>query len=92
MLFIMVDVIYHFIFIFSVCDDDEFQRNDRHCWIGDRISDYDQIVMTPGQDTQRYNPEVPYEPTSKPTKLHELLDKLLKIRKNLDTAVSLICG
>ncbi|XP_058987715.1 division abnormally delayed protein [Musca domestica] len=71
----------------NVCDDDEFQRNDRHCWIGDRISDYDQIVMTPGQDTQRYNPEVPYEPTSKPTKLHELLDKLLKIRKNLDTAM-----
>ncbi|KAM7357577.1 division abnormally delayed protein [Cochliomyia hominivorax] len=72
----------------NVCEDEDIQRNDRHCWIGDRIGDYTQLVMTPGIDTQRYNPEVPLlETNTPPTKLNELVDKLLKIRKNIATAV-----
>ena len=78
-----------FCFDYSVCEDEDIQRNDRHCWIGDRIGDYTQLVMTAGIDTQRYNPEVPLEPNAQPTKLNELVDKLLKIRKNIVTAVSL---
>ncbi|TMW40673.1 hypothetical protein DOY81_014246, partial [Sarcophaga bullata] len=66
---------------------EDIQRNDRHCWIGDRIGDYTQLVMTAGIDTQRYNPEVPLEPNAQPTKLNELVDKLLKIRKNIVTAI-----
>lgn len=45
--------------------------------------------MTTGIDTQRYNPEVPLlESNTPPAKLNELVDKLLKIRKNIATAVS----
>ncbi|XP_059218906.1 division abnormally delayed protein [Stomoxys calcitrans] len=71
----------------NVCDDEEMQRSDRHCWMGDRIGDYTQLVMTPGTDTQRYNPEVPFESTSQPTKLNEMVDKLLKVRKTIATAI-----
>ncbi|XP_065358934.1 division abnormally delayed protein [Calliphora vicina] len=71
----------------NVCEDEDIQRNDRHCWIGDRVGDYTQLVMTSGIDTQRYNPEVPLEPNAQPTKLNELVDKLLKIRKNIATAI-----
>ncbi|XP_075160876.1 division abnormally delayed protein [Haematobia irritans] len=71
----------------NVCDDDEIQRSDRHCWMGDRIGDYTHLVMTPTSDTQRYNPEVPFTSTPQPTKLNELEDKLLKIRKHIATAI-----
>uniref|UniRef100_A0A1A9UP57 Uncharacterized protein n=1 Tax=Glossina austeni TaxID=7395 RepID=A0A1A9UP57_GLOAU len=71
----------------NVCEDEDIQRNDHHCWTGDRIGDYTQLVMTTGIDTQRYNPEVPLEPDAQPNKLNELVDKLLKIRKNIATAI-----
>lgn len=44
-------------------------------------------MMTTGIDTQRYNPEVPLEISLQPTKFNELVDKLLKIRKNVANAV-----
>lgn len=71
----------------NVCQDDDVQQNDHNCWTGDRIGDYNKMIMTPGFDTQKYNPEVPYETNSQSTKLNELMDKLIKIRKNIGTAV-----
>ncbi|XP_004525364.1 division abnormally delayed protein [Ceratitis capitata] len=71
----------------NVCEDDDIQRNDHNCWTGDRIGEYNNLVMTPGVDTQRYNPEVPLTPNSQSTKLNELVDKLIKVRKNIGTAV-----
>ncbi|XP_037933748.1 division abnormally delayed protein [Teleopsis dalmanni] len=71
----------------NVCEDEDIQRNDHHCWTGERIGDYTQIVMATAMDTQRYNPEVPLEPNSQSTKLNDLVDKLIKIRKNIGSAV-----
>ncbi|XP_017488952.1 PREDICTED: LOW QUALITY PROTEIN: division abnormally delayed protein-like, partial [Rhagoletis zephyria] len=71
----------------NVCEDDDIQRNDHNCWTGDRVGDYTQLVMTQGVDTQRYNPEVPLVPSSQSTKLNELVDKLIKVRKNIGTAI-----
>lgn len=42
----------------------------------------------PGEDRQRYNPEVPWENQSQLTKLNELVDKLQKIRKTIGVTVS----
>lgn len=80
--------VFLFHYLHSVCDDEDIQKSNRHCWMGDRVGDYTQLEMTPRTDTQRYNPEVPFEPSSQPTKFNELVDKLLKIRKNIATAVS----
>lgn len=71
-----------------MCEDDDIQRNDHNCWTGDRVGDYTQLVMAQGVDTQRYNPEVPLEVNSQSTKLNELVDKLIKVRKNIGAAVS----
>lgn len=71
-----------------MCEDEDIQRNDHQCWTGERIGDYTQIMMTTGIDTQRYNPEVPLEMSLQPTKFNELVDKLLKIRKNVANAVN----
>ena len=77
---------------YSVCEDDDIQRNDHNCWTGDRVGDYTQLVMAQGVDTQRYNPEVPLEVNSQSTKLNELVDKLIKVRKNIGAAVSVLCS
>uniref|UniRef100_A0A0A1XKY6 Division abnormally delayed protein n=1 Tax=Zeugodacus cucurbitae TaxID=28588 RepID=A0A0A1XKY6_ZEUCU len=71
----------------NVCEDEDIQRNDHNCWTGDRVGDYTQLVMAQGVDTQRYNPEVPLEVNSQSTKLNELVDKLIKVRKNIGAAV-----
>ncbi|XP_069967779.1 division abnormally delayed protein isoform X2 [Bactrocera oleae] len=73
--------------VHNVCEDDDIQRNDHNCWTGDRVGDYTQLVMAQGVDTQRYNPEVPLEVNSQSTKLNELVDKLIKVRKNIGAAV-----
>lgn len=74
----------------SVCEDEEYKRDDRHCWTGDRIGEYTQTVMSTGVDAQHYNPEVPLEKHSfdKSTKLNELVDKLIKLRHTVTNAVS----
>ncbi|KAL7733340.1 hypothetical protein ACLKA6_004836 [Drosophila palustris] len=69
------------------CDEGYAQRDDHLCWTGDRIGDYTQLLMTAGTDTQRYNPEVPLENQSQQSKLNELVDKLIKIRKSIGAPV-----
>ncbi|XP_054732311.1 division abnormally delayed protein [Anastrepha obliqua] len=71
----------------NVCEDEDIQRSDHNCWTGDRVGDYTQLVMAQGSDTQRYNPEVPLVSNSHSTKLNELADKLIKVRKNIGTAI-----
>lgn len=72
----------------NVCEDEDIQRSDRHCWTGDRIGDYTQVAMTSGVDAQKYNPEVPLVQHSyaQSTKLNELVDKLIKIRSSIGSA------
>ncbi|XP_017955034.1 division abnormally delayed protein [Drosophila navojoa] len=69
--------------VYNFCDEDYTQSNDHLCWTGDRIGDYTQLLIMPGEDRQRYNPEVPWENQSQLTKLNELVDKLQKIRKTI---------
>ncbi|XP_030572744.1 division abnormally delayed protein [Drosophila novamexicana] len=69
--------------VYNFCDEDYTQRDDHLCWTGDRVGDYTQLLMTPGTDTQRYNPEVPWENQSQLSRLNELVDKLIKIRKSI---------
>lgn len=80
-----------FLLFSSVCEDEEYKRDDRHCWTGVRIGEYTQTVMSTGVDTQRYNPEVPLETHAytKPNKLNELVDKLIKLRHTVANAVSI---
>lgn len=91
---IFIRLCFNSVFIYcSVCEDEEFKRDDRHCWNGDRVSEYTQTVMSTGVDAQRYNPEVPLEaPTTytKPNKLNELVDKLIKLRHTVANAVSIL--
>ncbi|EDV96221.1 GH15331 [Drosophila grimshawi] len=75
--------------VYNYCDEDYTQRNDHLCWTGDRVGEYTQLLITPGTDTQRYNPEVPLEDQSQITKLNELVDKLIKIRKSIGVSAPL---
>jgi len=75
-------------YIHSHCDEDSTQNDDHLCWTGDRVGDYTQLLMTPGTDTQRYNPEVPWENESQLSKLNELVDKLIKIRKSIGVSLT----
>ncbi|XP_030385073.1 division abnormally delayed protein [Scaptodrosophila lebanonensis] len=71
----------------NICEDEDIDQGDRHCWTGERVGDYTQILIQPGSDSQRYNPEVPFETQAQPSKLNELVDKLIKIRKSIGSAV-----
>ncbi|KAJ6642631.1 Division abnormally delayed protein [Pseudolycoriella hygida] len=75
---------------YSVCEDEDLKEDDRHCWTGDRISDYTQTVMANGVDAQRYNPEVPLEQNAyaKTNKLNELVDKLIRLRLTITNAIT----
>lgn len=79
-----------FFCLFSVCEEDEeFKRDNRHCWTGDRIGDYTHSAMPIGVDAQRYNPEVPLEGNDfKTNKLNEFVDVLIKLRHTIANAVS----
>ncbi|XP_034659385.1 division abnormally delayed protein [Drosophila subobscura] len=66
--------------------DAEYTTDDRHCWTGDRIGDYTQLLIDTGMDRQRYNPEVPWKTQTQVSKLNELVDKLIKIRKSIGAA------
>ncbi|KAH8415458.1 hypothetical protein KR222_000197, partial [Zaprionus bogoriensis] len=70
----------------NYCDDDYTQRDDHLCWTGDRVGDYTQLLMTAVTDSQRYNPEVPWDSQSQNSELNELVDKLIKIRKSIGVA------
>lgn len=77
----------------SACAGPDYKRDDRHCWTGERIGEYTQKVMSTGVDAQRYNPEVPsldVHSYTRSTKLSELVDKLIKLRHTIASAVSLI--
>lgn len=74
--------------MFSFCDEEYTQGDDHLCWTGDRVGDYTQLLIMPGEDRQRYNPEVPWENQSQLSKINELVDKLLKIRKSIGVTVS----
>ncbi|XP_034483544.1 division abnormally delayed protein isoform X2 [Drosophila innubila] len=75
--------------VYNYCDEDFTQNDDHLCWTGDRVGEYTQLLITPGSDTQRYNPEVPLENQSQQSKLNELVDKLIKIRKSIGAPVVL---
>lgn len=83
-------IIISFIF-YSACAGPEYKPDDRHCWTGDKIGEYTQKVMSTGVDAQRYNPEVPsldVNSFSRTSKLSELVDKLIKLRHTIASAVS----
>ncbi|XP_017071789.1 division abnormally delayed protein [Drosophila eugracilis] len=66
--------------------DEQHSREDHSCWTGDRIGDYTQLLISPGTDNQRYNPEVPFNSKTQASQLNELVDKLIKIRKSIGAA------
>ncbi|XP_016933033.3 division abnormally delayed protein [Drosophila suzukii] len=66
--------------------DEQHSHEDRSCWTGDRFGDYTQLLINPGTDRQRYNPEVPFNSNTQASQLNELVDKLIKIRKNIGAA------
>ncbi|KAH8307207.1 hypothetical protein KR044_007749 [Drosophila immigrans] len=74
--------------VYNYCDEDYTQTDDHLCWTGTRVGDYTQLLMTPSTDTQRYNPEVPWEKESQQSQLNELVDKLIKIRQSIGAPVA----
>ncbi|XP_060660807.1 division abnormally delayed protein [Drosophila nasuta] len=72
----------------NYCDEDYTQTDDHMCWTGNRVGDYTQLLMTPSTDTQRYNPEVPWEKESEMGQLNVLADKLNKIRQSIGAPVA----
>nr|BAB60703.1 Dally [Drosophila melanogaster] len=70
----------------NFCDEQQHSRDDHSCWSGDRFGDYTQLLINPGTDSQRYNPEVPFNAKAQTGKLNELVDKLFKIRKSIGAA------
>ncbi|XP_016991374.2 division abnormally delayed protein [Drosophila rhopaloa] len=68
----------------NFCDEQHSLKD--HCWTGDRFGDYTQLLIDPGTDRQRYNPEVPFNPNTQVSQLNELVDKLIKIRKSVGAA------
>ncbi|XP_059620162.1 division abnormally delayed protein [Phlebotomus argentipes] len=73
----------------SICDDEEYEREDKGCWTGDRIGEYSHGVMPTGANSQKYNPEVPLEnPYRANTKINELVDKLINLRQTVANAIS----
>lgn len=81
---------FFFFITISYCDDhEEFQQDDKDCWMGDRIGQYTQTVMEPGMTTQKYNPEVPYEGEGfrVNTQVNELVDKLISNRQKMSNVV-----
>lgn len=72
-------------------NSDEYKTDDRNCWTGNRISDYTNGIMSTGVDAQRYNPEVPLEShTYSHTKLDDIVDKLIKLKQMITTAVRIV--
>lgn len=77
-------------FYFSACAGAEYKNDDHHCWTGEKIGQYTQKVMSTGADAQRYNPEVPsldVNSFTRSNKLSELVDKLIKLRHTIASAV-----
>lgn len=85
-LYITIYKIYHF----SLCDDDEYKRDDKNCWTGSYIGEYSQSPISTSISAQKYNPEVPYENsnTLRVTKLTELSDKLVDMQMQITAAYS----
>lgn len=75
-----------FSYFCSFCNEQR-SREDHSCWTGDRFGEYNQLLIGPGMDTQRYNPEVPYNSMTQASQLNELGDKLIKIRMSIGAAV-----
>lgn len=78
-------------FTFSLCEEDEFKRNDSDCWIGTHIGTYHQAVIE--FDQQKYNPEVQLSPNFdqfSANKLHLLNDQLISIRDSITKPVSTV--
>lgn len=75
---------------YSLCEDEEFRKDDRNCWTGSHIGEYTQSILATSISAQKYNPEVPYEPsnTLRVTKLTELSDKLIELQRQVANAYS----
>uniref|UniRef100_A0A1B0CPY5 Uncharacterized protein n=3 Tax=Lutzomyia longipalpis TaxID=7200 RepID=A0A1B0CPY5_LUTLO len=73
----------------SICEDEEYEREDKGCWTGEKIGEYTHGVMPTGANSQKYNPEVPLEnPYRANTKINELVDKLINLRQTVANAIS----
>ncbi|KAH8258753.1 hypothetical protein KR038_007716, partial [Drosophila bunnanda] len=66
--------------------DEHHSREDHSCWTGDRFGEYNQLLIGPGINAQRYNPEVPFNSMAQGNQLNELVDKLIKIRQSIGAA------
>lgn len=84
-----IKVVFFFSVFCSICEDEEYEREDKGCWTGDRIGEYTHGVIATGANSQKYNPEVPLEnPYRANTKINELVDKLINLRQTVANAVS----
>uniref|UniRef100_A0A6B2EAU6 Putative heparin sulfate cell surface proteoglycan n=1 Tax=Phlebotomus kandelakii TaxID=1109342 RepID=A0A6B2EAU6_9DIPT len=73
----------------SICEDEEYEREDKGCWTGERIGEYSHGVMPSGANSQKYNPEVPLENLyGANAKINELVDKLINLRQTVANAIS----
>ncbi len=77
------------IFLFSYCEDDRYQKQDRNCWNGDSLGDYTHKIMD--MHSQKYNPEVPMEAdTPSDSGLHKINDQLITIKNLINKQVKKI--
>lgn len=74
---------------FSLCDDDEYKKDDKNCWTGDHVGEYSQSVLPTSVSSQKYNPEVPFESQNdRPSELNQLSDKLVELKRAVTNSVS----
>lgn len=73
----------------SLCDDDEYKKDDKNCWTGDHVGEYSQSVLPTSVSSQKYNPEVPFETINdRPSELNQLSDKLVELKRTVTNSVS----
>lgn len=76
--------------VYSFCEDERYQKEDKDCWTGDHMGDYTHNIIS--MHAQKYNPEVPttqQERDEQPTsKIHLLNDQLLNLKQMVLKPVS----
>lgn len=71
--------------VYSYCEDDRYQKQDRDCWTGDHLGDYTHKVMD--MHSQKYNPEVPTLQANNNDRLHQLNDQLITLKNMVNKQV-----
>lgn len=80
--------VFFIIAFFSLCEDDEYKKDDKICWTGDHVGEYSQSVLPTSVSSQKYNPEVPFESVNdKPSELYQLSDKLVELKRTVTNSV-----